>query len=291
MKPVILVIVYLSILLISPPVEAKSNLTSCKTKYPIVLVHGLGFRDRTGLLKYWSNIPKALEKKGALVYHGSQNAFGSIKNNSKFLKKRILSILNKTNKAKVNIIAHSKGGLESRFLISKLGMGNKVASLTTIATPHRGSFMANLILEKLPEKDIYGRIIDIYAKLLGDRNPNSLEAGLGLTIENMKRFNKEVPNIQGVYYQSYGAAIDETYPNLLWRKMYSLIHKMEGQNDGLVSTRSCKWGNFKGIVKSGGKPVVSHADIVGLNVFTGVYEFDEERFFISLVQELKKLGY
>ena len=49
-----------------------------------------------------------------------------------------MQIIQKTGCEKVNIIAHSKGGLESRYAISQLGLSPYVASLTTINTPHHG---------------------------------------------------------------------------------------------------------------------------------------------------------
>src|SRR5690606_21994510 len=48
--------------------------------------------------------------------------------------------------AAVNLFAHSMGGLDSRFLISSLGYGDRVASLTTLSTPHRGTAVADMAL-------------------------------------------------------------------------------------------------------------------------------------------------
>ena len=61
-------------------------------------------------------------------------------------------MLEKTSAEKVNIIAHSRGGLEARYVIGALGMENAVASLTTMATPHAGSKTMNIAL-KFPDKD------------------------------------------------------------------------------------------------------------------------------------------
>ncbi len=48
----------------------------------------------------------------------------------------------------VNIVAHSMGGLDARYLISHMSF-SRVASLTTIATPHRGSSFMDYIQERL----------------------------------------------------------------------------------------------------------------------------------------------
>jgi triacylglycerol esterase/lipase EstA (alpha/beta hydrolase family) len=120
-------------------------------KYPIVLVHGAGFRDKTlGFINYWGRIPKHLEKNGVTVYYGGTDAWGSIEENAEILKNRILRILQEEDLEKVNIIAHSRGGLEARYLISALEMEEYVASLTTISTSHRGVKAMNTVV-KIPD--------------------------------------------------------------------------------------------------------------------------------------------
>lgn len=73
---------------------------------------------------YWGRIPKALEQRGAAVFFGGQDGGGSVEGNAAQLKERMEAILTETGCSKVNIIAHSKGGLEARSLISTLGMGS-----------------------------------------------------------------------------------------------------------------------------------------------------------------------
>ncbi len=65
--------------------------------------------------------------------------------------RRIKEILEETGSDKVNIIAHSKGGLDSRYAISCLGAAPYVASLTTINTPHRGCEFADWLLKNAPD--------------------------------------------------------------------------------------------------------------------------------------------
>ncbi len=110
----------------------------CSTKYPCLLVHGVGFRD-FHYFNYWGRIPRELVRNGANVYYGHQEAWGTVEDNGLILKNKIMEILQKTGCGKVNIIAHSKGGLDARYVISGLKMEAYVASLTTINTPHRGS--------------------------------------------------------------------------------------------------------------------------------------------------------
>jgi len=110
----------------------------CKTKYPIVLIHGTGFRDYKNL-NYWGRIPRALTAEGADIYYGCQDCWGTIEYNSNIIKNNILDVISKTGTEKVNLIAHSKGGLEARYMICELGMEKYIASLTTISMPHHGS--------------------------------------------------------------------------------------------------------------------------------------------------------
>ena len=110
---------------------------SCKTKYPIVLVHGAGFRDFKRPI-YWGRIPDALIKRGADIFYGEQDAWGTTESNARDLARRIDEILDETGADKVNIIAHSKGGLEARMAASTLGYAGKIASITTMRRPTAG---------------------------------------------------------------------------------------------------------------------------------------------------------
>lgn len=116
----------------------------CATKYPILLVHGVFFRDFK-YLNYWGRIPKELEKNGARIYYGNHNSASSVAESAKQLKARILEITKESGCEKVNIIAHSKGGLDVRYMLSDGEAAERVASLTTINTPHRGCRFADYL--------------------------------------------------------------------------------------------------------------------------------------------------
>ena len=140
----------------------------CRTKYPLLLVHGIGFRDLK-YFNYWGRIPRELQRNGAAVHYGHQQAWGTIEDNAAAIREKILEIQRETGCEKVNIIAHSKGGLDARCLITRLGMGEAVASLTTISTPHRGSELLDL-LGKLPD-GLYRKIcgmVDAAFRRVGD---------------------------------------------------------------------------------------------------------------------------
>ena len=171
-------------------------------KYPILLVHGMGFRDYKGI-SYWGRIPKMLEKMGCQVFFGNQDSNADIETNGNHLVQRILQILEETGAEKINIIAHSKGGLDTRYAISKWNLGKKVASLTTISTPHHGSKTMDLLM-KLPKFLMrFGCFfVDIWFRILGDKNPHTYNAISSFTTESAKNFNAEHPNSEQVFYQS-----------------------------------------------------------------------------------------
>ncbi|MBN1253235.1 MAG: hypothetical protein JXR51_08490 [Bacteroidales bacterium] len=276
----------------STPKEIDKN--DCTTKYPIVFVHGVAYRDDVPIIKYWSNIPKIIEENGGKVYLSNQNAFNSHSDNAIQIKEKILEILNETKSDKVNIIAHSKGGIEARYMITKLEMADKVASLTTLSTPHRGSSMADTIVAFLDKKNLTKRIhrlANFYAKLIGDNNPNAIESARNLTVDYMKDFNKSVPNMPQVYYQSYGSIVNDNYPSWIVKVQHEIMQKAEGDNDCVVSSYSYKWGDFKGIVKSNEAYGISHFDIVGMKFVSKSSSFDAEMFVYKIVKDLKKKGY
>ena len=131
------------------------------------------FRDFKNF-NYWGRIPNELEKNGCKIYYGNHQSALSVKDSAKELAERIRTIVTETNCKKVNIIAHSKGGLDVRYAIAKENIGEMVASLTTINTPHKGCEFADYLLTKVP-KSIQNKIATTYntsLRQLGDKNPD-----------------------------------------------------------------------------------------------------------------------
>lgn len=263
----------------------------CATRYPVVLVHGIGYRDDVRLFRYWSEIPEALEKQGANVFLARHDAFGSFQSNGQQLKQRIEEILDETGAEKVNLIGHSKGGLDSRYMISHLGMADKVASLTTIATPHRGAYLANYVAtvgQQTKTYELMLRIAHQYACFLGDSLPQVETALLQLTPEYMEIFNQNVPDMPQVYYQSFGGVVNEEHASRVVRFKLPVLLPQEGPGDGTVARTSYEWGNFRGVVKSGSPGGISHLDIVGIS---GGDNFEYTAFMLFVVNDLKNRGY
>lgn len=269
------------------------------TKYPIVLVHGMGASaEILGILDYWWGLEGVLRDEGAEVYTTSVNGMDSTAAKAADLKQQLLEILAISGKSKVNIIAHSHGTIYSRYAISNLGMASKVASHTSIAGPHRGSAIADVVVGLIPDslEWLVGDTFDfIYAYFFGDNNPDSLQNAYDLTRPHMvNTFNPNTPNASGIYYQSWAAKIKTMAINA--RNWYFiatwpilLIH--EGSNDGLVSVNSAKWGNFRGTEDASWYSAgCDHLNIIG-QPFGITPGFDRDEFYIDLASELKGMGY
>lgn len=262
----------------------------CGTRYPLLMLHGVGFRDLK-YINYWGRIPGQLIKNGAKVYYGHQEAWGTIESNAAEIKEKILDILTIEQTDKVNIIAHSKGGLDARYVVSQLGMGDYVASVTTISSPHHGSEVLEFV-EKLPAKlvDTIGNGINKYFKLLGDKTPNFHIVRKQFLIENSKIFNETVKDHPKVYYQSYGTTMKSAFSDPLLFLPYCIVRLMGNQNDGLVTINSACWGDFKGIISNTHWRGISHGDIIDLKR-EDYHGFDVREFYVQLVSELKNKGF
>lgn len=270
-------------------VRAGSDL--CKTQYPLLLVHGIGFRDLR-YFNYWGRIPRELTRYGATIYYGNQEAFGTIVSNGEDIKAKIFEIMAETGAAKVNILAHSKGGLDSRYAISQLGMDQYVASLTTFNTPHRGSKLVDFACGLLPES-IYCLIARIYDRMFtrfGDRHPDFYTSVKQLGTKGSQEFNEHNVDSPQVYYQSYATIMKHCFSDLLLTIPYGIIYPQEGKNDGLVCIESAKWGEFKGVITNRYRRGISHGDIIDLKRedYRG---FDVIERYVQIVSELKQRGY
>jgi len=263
----------------------------CKTKYPILMVHGIFFRDWK-LFGYWGRIPSELIDNGAAVYFGNQQSSSSVEQSANEIKKRIAEVLKESGCDKVNIIAHSKGGLDARYAISCLEMGQYVASLTTINTPHMGSAFAGKLIEKIPDKFVSsaGKKYEALFAKLGDDAPDFFGGVSELTVEKCAELNKTMVDYDGVVYQSAGSKMRSRFsaPFPL-NAGYSMIEPLEGENDGLVATKSMACGNFLGIVTPPGKLGISHGDMIDLTR-KNIYGFDVCEFYVKLVNGLKTKG-
>jgi len=258
-----------------------------KTKYPIILAHGIILKD----LKYFKafgKIEKILKAEGCAVYTSKTDGFGTVENNAAQLKAQILSILAGENAEKVNIIAHSKGGLDAKYMIEYLGMEDKVASLTTLCTPHKGSQIATGILGMpKPVKKFIAFWVNTVYRIFGDKKPDSLTVCEQL--KSAPQTDAETINFNGkVYCQSYSSHMKRSRDDFIMGipLMYSKKYE-DGATDGVVSAESSKFGEYRGECT---EESVSHSEIVDFMVKKKkkkkIYAF-----YISLCRGLAEKGF
>ena len=291
------ILLSLCIALLIPATAFSAGKTStCDTLYPVILAHGTGGADKImGIVDYWWGIPDALADEGAEVYISRVNGLDGTEAKARQFKAEFLDIQAISGAAKFNIIAHSHGALYARYAISNLALANSVESLTSIAGPHQGMVLADLIVEKFPEplKPLTGDSLNIvYAYLFGDTNPDSLANVYDVTTDYMQRvFNPHTLNATGVTYQSWAAKVKTGCPTLVLNPVWRLLRTAEGPNDGLVGVESAKWGKDCGVQSAAWwSPGCDHINIIG-HLFGITPGFSAPDFYVSIVADLKDQGF
>ena len=214
---------------------------SLRLKYPIVLIHGLGARSNFGLVNYFYGLPEMLRDAQNQVITPSLTAWHTIEFRAAQLKKQIERAIPE---GKVNLVGHSMGGLDARYLTSQLGFADRVASLTTIGTPHRGTSVSDLAVESLPAATF--QAVDRLLKLM-DSNSGGTSGALTQITRRSRTgpLALDAPNISGVAYYSATTAITNPLITkalpIFWLS-HQILKKSEGDNDGFVSVESATWG-------------------------------------------------
>lgn len=175
--------------------------TFTKTRYPIVLAHGLtGFRQLFGVVDYFFGIPSDLQSGGATVFVTQVSAVASAEQRGEQLLQQIEFIASSTGAGKVNLIGHSEGGLDARYVMAV--RPDLIASLTTVATPHLGADLADFLADNLTAGgfnetvlaafgDLLGTVIDL---LTGTQEPqDAIGALTSLSSAGAAAFNQKFP--------------------------------------------------------------------------------------------------
>jgi len=244
-----------------------------RLRHPIVLAHGvLGF-DQIRLAGrqhvYFRGVPERLRTMGIEVHRPRVPAVGSISVRAEKLAAAIRALPAE----KVNLIAHSMGGLDARYAIARLGMGHRVASLTTIGTPHFGTPLADLG-SGLLGITLIGGFQRFFRRLI------DLDALHDLTSQRMIVFNREIPDAPGTVYISVVGRGDSAGMNpLLWAS-HLYLNERGGANDGVVPATSQRWGEVLREVQA------DHWAQIGWSS-----SFDAPAFYQDLVQELRGRGF
>lgn len=272
-----------------PPCDTMTDMTEIKRKgkYPIILVHGIMIKD-IKFFKAFGRIEKVLKSEGYRVQTGATDGFGTIEHNAQQLKKEVERVLRESGAEKVNLIAHSKGGLDAVFMIERLGMEDCVASLTTLCTPHRGSQIASKILRlPVPVTKFIAFWLNFWYRVFGDKKPDALTVCKQL--QSRPDVEEQVIGFsEKVYCQSYSATLQKSRDDFVMGIPLIFSKRFEPEpTDGLVSVPSAKFGNYRGDCVEGS---VSHTEIVD---FMARKKKKEKiyAFWLQLCDELTALGF
>eukprot|EP00442_Polarella_glacialis_P004009 CAMPEP_0115127990 /NCGR_PEP_ID=MMETSP0227-20121206/50804_1 /TAXON_ID=89957 /ORGANISM="Polarella glacialis, Strain CCMP 1383" /LENGTH=301 /DNA_ID=CAMNT_0002532333 /DNA_START=81 /DNA_END=986 /DNA_ORIENTATION=- len=208
----------------------------------LVLAHGfLGGRTLPGsTILYFRGVEEDLRSRGYDVLTTSVPPTSPVALRAKALQEQIMQWEDRRGR-RVAILAHSMGGLDARYAISKLGGDALVSSLLTVSTPHRGSPLADLLLGLGDASGLASLLQASPLQAMADLP----DGGRCLSSAAAQEFNSEVADSPDVRYFSVGgdrSSILRTSPELI--PGYSYILNREGPNDGAVSVQSARWGKY-----------------------------------------------
>ena len=85
-----------------------------------------------------------------------------------------------------------------------------------------------------------------------------------LTTSFCTDFNEKIVNSPGIYYQSYAGFMKHSYSDMFLFIPHFVVKRIDGDNDGLVSVSSARWGDYRGTIAGKTNRGVSHADLVDM---------------------------
>ena len=254
-------------------------------RYPVLLMHGLGALALPWRPSQLHPIAEHLRRHGIRAYAPNVAPYAPVARRAERWRQHLQHVLEETRAPKVHLIAHSMGGLDARYLNARLDGYRHVAALITIATPHRGTSLAELVLARPATVQ---RWLERLARrlshlLLPDEPAALLDTVAQLTPAYVtEMFNAEVPDHPDVPCFSWagiagpGTDVPIT-PCIAPQARY--IYRCEGLNDGYVSVRSARWGRFLGTLR------VDHLRQVGVHIGPGA-PFNEKSFFLDLCRRV-----
>lgn len=216
------------------------------TRYPIVLVHGIMLKD-VWKFKAFGKIESVMKSEGNEVFTSPHDGLGSIENNAEQIKAFIESVLEKTGKDKVNIVAHSKGGLDILYMLENLDTLDKVASITFLSTPHKGSVIAEKLYD-MPKiiRSFLAFWLNFWYRIFGDKKPDALTVCKQLK-KNENGIVKLTEKHQKIFMQSYSSTLNRSRDDFVMGIPLYFSKKFENlPSDGVVSVESSKIGQYQG---------------------------------------------
>jgi triacylglycerol lipase len=279
-----------------------------ETRYPIVLAHGAGgFTSLFGVLEYFHGIPAELAAGGARVYTTQVTALDSTESRGRQLLEQVEYLVAATGAGKVNLIGHSQGGLDARYVAGL--RPDLVASVTTVGTPHRGSRLADWFLAHTREGGFTQTVTDLLGDSLGfvlgvltgtERPQDAIALIHQVSTEGAAAFNARFPaglpearcgsgaeSHGGVRFYSWSGASVLTHaldPSDAPFAITSLL--TGGDNDGLVERCGSRFGR---VIRDDYR--MNHLDQVNQLVgLTSWFETDPRAVFRAHANRLKNAG-
>lgn len=266
MLKAIVVTSVVSLGLIAGSAQAASDYA--KTKYPVVFAPGvLGFDKLVGFVDYWYGIPGDLRSNGATVFITSASAFNSSELRGEQFLKQAQDILAVSGAAKINIIAHSHGGFSARYAMDLLP--GKVASVTTMSSPHKGTPVADVIRKVAPAGSVteavagqIGNAFSYFIDFLAGTSyrENVLGTLASMTTQGVAEFNSRHPDgvpasacgegaysSKGIRFYSLGGAqpvtnVLDPLDGFFGIMSLAFVGKADSQSDGLIGRCSNHFG-------------------------------------------------
>ena len=246
---------------------SQTTSTYAKTKYPIVLVHGMaGFirSDNASGQDYWYQIAPDLARNGANTWVTRVSPFNSTEVRGEQLVQQVEDILAITGQTKINLIGHSHGGPTARYVAGV--MPNNVASVTAVGSPNKGSPLSDVILraEGTPAEGPLVNMVNFISNMIvwskgfdpKEFPHDALAGSKSLSTEGSALFNNQFPmgvptttcgegayQEKGIYFYSFtGSAVLSNLADLTDAFLLSTSRNIPETNDGLVSRCSAKFG-------------------------------------------------
>jgi triacylglycerol lipase len=248
-------------------------------RYPVVFCHGMLAMSRLRLRmpkdpNTFATMRGFLQGRGVRALFPQVSPTGGVAVRAEQLREQIIA----WTKEPVNVIAHSMGGMDARYLITHLGMADRVRSLTTISTAHHGTSVADWFCTGFPQ----GQALLWVLSLLGV----NVDGFRDCRTTVCRDFNAQTPDMPGVQYFSYGAAVPLVRVSPALRRTWCILNAREGPNDGLVPTRSARWGTYLGTL------AVDHFGLLpGSRYARPNKNFDALEFYLSVLRDLARRGF
>jgi triacylglycerol lipase len=196
------------------------------------MVHGIVGFDEIRLIgtrhDYFRGIVAALAARGVTTYRPRLPWAASVPERARRLAEFIRGLPGE----KVNVIAHSMGGLDARYAIAHLGLADKIECLVTVATPHRGTPLAALGALRAT------RALRQVVQRLG-LDTSGVE---WLTPAGARRFNDDCPDQPGVRYACVVASARTPWHSPWLFPSWLYLRATGGHSDGMVPRDSQHWG-------------------------------------------------